>query len=245
MPGAGPTVQQPWDRGPPPAPPDPLVLVAWFEEADRARIVECIGPTDATVSWSVVANVDWEAESRAGFTPITVGSFTVAPPWAASPGDLVIEPGIGFGTGHHATTRQVLCVLSELTRAHDTVLDVGCGSGILTLAATRLGMTAHGVDIDPDAVASARDHASINQLAATFDTTPIRELQHAYDLVLANVHAEALQALAFDLQRLTRCTLVVAGVLQAKEHAVLRALSDLRVRRRRQEAEWVCLELER
>lgn len=242
MPGTAPPPRQPWDTGPPAPRPDRVLLRAWFEEPERSAILGGLTPwlDDRTeIVWREEPEVDWEAESQASFPPIQVGSLRIAPPWSAEPGDLVIEPGSGFGTGDHPTTRQALLLFQQLDMPATTALDIGCGSGILALAAARAGWTVHGTDIEEPALANARRNAEMNGLVATFDTAQPHALAPA-DLVFANLHAELLVRFADDLHRLARGPLILAGILADKETAVRAAFRRPLVDRL-QDGEWVAL----
>jgi len=243
-------LQQPWDDGPPPPPPPRARLTAWFEDPDAATITAAIRAQfpGAEVTWTDEGtDVDWETAWQQGFEVLRVGPVTIAPPWEAVEDAIVIDPGRGFGTGAHATTRQALRLLVEVLTADPTVrtvLDIGTGSGLLALAAAKLGREAHGVDIAPEAIEEARLAAAHNGLAATFDTTPVSDLPTPHDLVVANVHAEALRDMAASLSRLARHQLIVAGVLLEKEAWVRDALEPTwgpPVARDVQEDAWVAL----
>lgn len=247
LPGEAPPLQQPWDTGPAPPPPRHLILKAWFEDPDRQALLAAFADVAEAKVWVAVDEVDWEQQWRDSFRPVAITPrLTIAPPWDAPEGALIIEPGQGFGTGEHPTTRQALTLLDQILDelAPDLVLDLGCGSGILALAAARRGASAWGVDVEPEAVRDAEANARRNALAARFDTTPIEAIPTPADLVLANIHAELLVALAAPIQALCRRHLVLAGVLADREARVREAYPTFRLRHRLVEGEWVALWLE-
>ena len=133
--GIEPPQRQSWDCGPPEPPAKTVRLRAWFESPDepaRAAAHACLPPA-AEARWEPVADEDWSTAWRVNFPVIRIGRLVVAPPWDAEPGAVVLDPGQGFGTGQHATTRQVLeRLVSLLDRERESqrgirVLDVGCG----------------------------------------------------------------------------------------------------------------------
>ena len=144
-------------------------------------------------------------------------------------GEIVIDlsPGLAFGTGQHQSTRLALKLLSQADPAGKTVLDLGTGSGILATAAAKLGAAqVHAVDIDPLAVAAARETARRNGVA---DRVTVTESSippnHHYDLVLANLTADLLQHLAQDLAAATNDILIASGFVVSRLDAVHAALT--------------------
>ena len=172
-------------------------------------------------------------------------SLTVSPPWEAEEGDLIIPPGNASGTGDHPSTFGCLRYISELAPSATSCLDVGCGSGVLALAATKLGVPSIGIDIDAPSVQAAVENAKLNRLEADFSTTPLHRITTKYDLVVANLFAEVLVDLAPELLRVTSKHLVLAGILNEKADSVLKALSTLEVRDKTTSEAWTCLHLER
>jgi ribosomal protein L11 methyltransferase len=145
-----------------------------FEESDRPGVLELAAYTDAAgatrlwrafgeYSWSEVPE-DWQHRWREFHRPVRVGPLWVGPPWLEPPPDaiaVVIDPGRAFGTGSHATTRLCLELLLELPRG--SLLDVGCGSGVLAIAAAKLGFDpVCAVDLDPQAIEATRRNAEVN-----------------------------------------------------------------------------------
>jgi ribosomal protein L11 methyltransferase len=207
------------------------------------------------------ADEAWAERSQAALRAIRIGRLLVAPPWdlpiaTPDPGtgeDLVItiNPSMGFGTGHHASTRVCLIALQAIALDGREVLDVGTGSGLLAIAAVRLGAaTALGLDIDPDAIAAAAENVRLNDLASRVtlqcrDVRVSRELRA--DLVLANLTAALLEQTADAIGALVRPDgqLVLSGFTRSYEPTV-RAAFEARgsVRRRDEDEDWVALTLQ-
>jgi ribosomal protein L11 methyltransferase len=201
------------------------VLVAWFEDPDEAEVLGELPEGTLAASWDDVPEVDWENSWKEGFGPVRISdTLTIAPPWDAPPGALVIEPGQGFGTGLHPSTQGALRLMEPLLSRVSSCLDVGSGSGVLALTAARHGLVARGIDVDAAAVRDAEGNAARNDLVVPFSTTPISEVANVSDLVLANLHAELLRELASELARVTGRYLVTAGVLLDREALAVDAL---------------------
>jgi ribosomal protein L11 methyltransferase len=198
-----------------------------------------------------VPEVDWVARFRAGFQPFAAAGFQVAPPWAVpdAPPErlLVVEPGAAFGTGTHETTRLCLRALGERA-VRGRVLDVGCGSAILAIAALRRGAaSAVGVDNDPEALAWAAHHARLNGVALSlFQGDAGRAVRPAsVDLVLANLTAPLLLAESGALSRLPRPggALVLSGFL-LEDAADVRAAYSARAATLLEDGDWGALVVE-
>jgi len=242
-------------------PPDDTIPERWrivFDDAatrDRARaaLEDATAASGARVESVDVPDEDWAARSQASLTAITVGHIIVAPPWdvpphpasGARPYVIVIEPSMGFGTGHHATTRLCLQALQAVEVAGRAVVDVGTGSGVLALAAARLGARdVLGVDADVDALVNARDNAARNDLGAVrFERADLRSgPTPAADLVLANLTGGLLTAQAATLLAAVRPGghLVISGFLEHEAPEVFGAfVPPLRIFRAFEEAGWM------
>jgi ribosomal protein L11 methyltransferase len=167
-------------------------LAAYGAAAERVR---------AAFPDARIAEVEsgWEERWRAFHQPVRVGPLWIGPPWESAPADalsVVIDPGRAFGTGSHATTRLCLELLLGVSRG--SVLDVGCGSGVLAIAAARLGFgPVVAVDVDEAAVGAARANATTNGVAIDVDYLDALEgTLPVADVALANVTLEAVEALA-------------------------------------------------
>jgi ribosomal protein L11 methyltransferase len=177
-----------------------------------------------------VAEQDWVRASREQFAPIRISRrLWIVPSWhdAPDPGaiNISLDPGLAFGTGSHPTTRLCLAWLERTIRGGESVLDYGCGSGILAVAAMKLGAArADGVDIDAQALLAARANALHNRVQASFHGAADAIRQPA-QIVVANILAHPLIVLAPLLARLTApggC-LALAGILAAQAEEVRRA----------------------
>lgn len=197
------------------------------------------------------------AESwRAHAVPTWVSAdLVVCPAWVpfeAPPGVtvLTIEPGATFGLGDHPTTVLSMRALRDAMYPGATVLDVGCGSGVLAVAACRFGAgRVDAIDISPAAVAVTEHNADLNGVAATVSvsTTPLAEVDGPYDVVVANILAPTLIELAADLRRVLAPAgvLVVSGLLADRHGHVGAALAPLQVVDERTRDGWVALTLRR
>jgi ribosomal protein L11 methyltransferase len=199
-----------------------------------------------------VEDEDWAARSQAQLQAVTVGRVVVAPPWDTHKKRVrpfirvLIQPSMGFGTGHHATTRLMLAALQELPLADRTVLDIGCGSGVLAIAAVKLGArSAVGIDIDPDALDNARENAALNDINThlQFQEGDFRHMALGGDVVLANLTGALLEKSASELAAIVKpdgC-LIVSGFMESEKAAVVAALEKfLSLQRNTQEDEWMC-----
>ncbi len=168
-----------------------------------------------------IADQDWVRATQSQFPPVRVSPrLWVVPTWHAPPDpaaiNLVIDPGLAFGTGTQPSTRLCLAWLDAHLRGGESVLDYGCGSGILAIAAMKLGAArAAGIDIDAAALLAARTNAMQNEVAVRFEA-PDHPLAETVDIVLANILASPLQLLAPLLASATRSggRVVLAGILE-------------------------------
>ena len=197
-----------------------------------------------------VGDEDWVRLSQAQFEPIRISDkLWIVPTWATAPDphalSLVLDPGLAFGTGSHATTRLCLQWLERTIRGGERVLDYGCGSGILAIAALRLGAReALGVDVDPLAIVAARANAARNRVGARFiDTETALDFQA--DLVAANILANPLKLLAPLLagQLNKGGRIALSGILEAQAEEVINAYAPwLAMRVSAGDEGWVLLE---
>jgi ribosomal protein L11 methyltransferase len=219
-----------------------VALRALFaDDADPAgRLAEalerCELSLDASPTIEAVDERDWVRASQAQFSPLRIGRLWIGASWHPAPeGALIvrIDPGLAFGTGSHVTTRLTLRFAEQVMRGGEEVLDYGCGSGILAIAAAKLGARhVDAVDIDPIAVEVTRQNARANGVRLNA-RLPEEQPPYRYDVLMANILAQPLIELAPLLAALAkpRAALALAGLLESQADEVARAYApqfDLR-----------------
>lgn len=209
------------------------------------------------IDLSACKNEDWENNWKAYFKPMPVGEkLLIQPLWIEeidNPDNravLSIEPGLAFGTGGHHTTKLCLETLERYVKAGDTVLDTGCGSGILAIASLLFGAeSAVGVDIDELAVKTAVENGKLNG----FTEPQYRILQGnladkvdgLYSVVVANIVADVIMLFAKDVGRFMRddAVFITSGIIDTREAEVQASLREngFTVIERNEQSGWVCL----
>ena len=180
-----------------------------------------------------IPDADWVRASRTQFEPLRVtGDLWIVPSWRepidAQALNIRIDPGLAFGTGSHPTTRLCLRWLAERLRRGARVLDYGCGSGILAIAAAKLGAAAViGIDIDAQAIAVSRANAEANGVGATFGKPEEIGDSGGFDLVVANILADPLETLAALLAARVRNggSICLSGILESQAAGLIAVYS--------------------
>ena len=230
--------------------------------ADRDAAVDLLGSrgwlADATLTTEDLADEGWAARSQANLPAVRVGRIVVAPPWdvpAAGDGEglvvIEVEPSTGFGTGHHQSTRLCLRALQDLSLEGARVLDIGTGSGVLALAAARLGAAdVLGIDNDPDAIESAEDTLGRNG-APSGVRVELRGLDDAAlqpaDVVCANLTGTLLRQQGARVQALIApggCA-VLSGFTEDEARWVRKAFDACEVEAAHDEEFWMAYVMRR
>ena len=252
-PGLSPEVQA-WDRS--------AVTALFNPEIDASGSAEFIPELLASLKEAgfnlappqekTVEEQDWVRLTQSQFAPIQIGErIWVVPSWHDAPTDpnaicLAVDPGLAFGTGSHPTTHLCLLWLEQQNNLQNqSLLDYGCGSGILAIAALLLGaQSAIGIDIDPQAITASRANAERNQIHP--ERFPVfltgKQPQATADIVVANILAGPLVELAPQLTAMTAAngSIVLSGILKEQKEAIIQAYPAFHLELVQQD-EWICL----
>ena len=206
-----------------------------------------------TVETEGVEQEDWQNGWRKYYHPMDIGSrLAIVPSWQEYDTDrvkLILDPGLAFGTGGHETTSLCLEALDERVRGGERVLDIGTGSGILAIAALKLGAgSAEGVDIDPVAVRTAGENAALNGVADKL-TVLVGDLSDKasgrYDIITANIVANAIISLAPAVPGLMaeNATFIASGIIDSRKDEVIAGLEQagLAVVEVKEKRGWECI----
>lgn len=230
---------------------NPAEAVAFLSERYTAEGIE------NEIVLNECRNEDWENNWKQYFHPIPVGEkLLIRPTWedeyeACGRAVLNIEPGLAFGTGTHETTRLCLETLEKHIKPGVTVLDIGCGSGILSIAALLLGAEkAVGVDIDALAVKTARENGEVNNLKEPEYTilqgNLTDKVEGKFDVVVANIVADVIIMFCKDVARYLKDggVFITSGIIDTREQDVLNAFEEygFSVKARHTDGGWVCFE---
>ena len=241
----------------------------YLEDTDKngmQRLEKAVADLQLTMTVAPLAEVDWEESWKDNYPPQEVGEkIVVLPYWRADEETdrvkVILDPGLTFGTGAHPSTQMVMEKMEEIVRPGFRCLDLGSGSGILSIAALRLGaQSAVGIDIDPKAEDIARENAAYNGFASpeftalTGNVTEDKDLmdqlaQTEYDLVLVNIVADVIIGLSPVLPEFLteKSTLICSGILDSRLDDVLAALkkAGLTVTAVKEKEDWRCVTAKR
>jgi len=208
---------------------------ALAEELEQAALA---ASSDAVVSTAPLPDVDWSEQWKQGIHAQVLGGLTVAPPWLAGDLDpessIVIEPGMAFGTGEHATTRGVIRLMQTVVRPGDRVADLGSGSAVLAIAAAKLGARyVAAIELDHDAIENAEQNVARNNVANRVvvvegDASTLLALVAPVRVVTANIISsvliELLPVIELSLDEDGRA--ILSGILAEEREMMIRSLDD-------------------
>ena len=227
-----------------------LETVLWGVEQFAEALQKALGEViDIDCVLTKEKNDDWIAQYQNAIQPVRVDPFYIHPTWETPLEgmlNIAIDPALAFGTGHHPTTASCLRAIGKHVHSGNEVMDVGCGSGILALAAMRKGAIVDACDTDPVSVQNALENAEQNHLSyRRIWEGPITLSEETFDVIVANIVADVLVFIASDLKKRLRSdgTLILSGIMDKYEDKVLRAYRTFDLKERFQENEWITLVL--
>lgn len=230
------------------------IVLEIHEGMERAK--EYVNVGNYSISHRIVEEEDWENSWKKYYKPVKVGkNILIKPVWEETPqnGEIVIEldPGMAFGSGTHETTRMCLKLLEEYIKSDSSVLDIGTGSGILSIGAAKLGASdIKAVDIDSVAVKVAKENAKLNKVEDKIDISCgnlTEKISGKYDIVIANIIADAIITLSADASKFLKSDgiYITSGIIEHRIDDVKKALTEngfniIHIERERDWAAIVC-----
>jgi ribosomal protein L11 methyltransferase len=231
---------------------DELDTIVWGLEQFREALQKALNQTiELECSIKKLQNDDWVSIYQQSITPLAIDKFYIHPTWDEPNPELIniaIDPALAFGTGHHPTTASALKAISKYVKSKDSLIDVGCGSGILAMAAIKLGAVVDACDTDPISVQNSIENANLNNLKfANIWEGSCSDTTKQYDVVVANIVADVLTFIANDLKKALKDDgiLILSGILDKYETKVLAFYKDFEIVERMATDEWVTLILKR
>ena len=208
--------------------------------------------SEADIKTKKIANLEWIQLYRDSIKPVEIGSLYIHPPWIEASKnhaiDLVIEPRMAFGTGNHESTRLCLQAILEYLHPGDSFFDLGCGSGILSIVAAKLGAGfVRGVDIDPIAVQNAVENAELNGVSGKLEiiegSVDMAQTEKPFDLIAANIIRSTIMELFDGIYQAVKPggIIVLSGLLVEDKDAVLELFNshDITKYYIKQDGEWI------
>jgi len=231
---------------------DDLETLAWGLEQFGEALSKALGSTvECECAQKKLQNDDWVKVYQKSIKPLQIENFYIHPTWDKPSDTLInieIDPALAFGTGHHPTTASSLRAISKYVRKDFSVIDVGCGSGILGVGALKLGAQVDACDTDPVSVENTLLNAKLNKVEFRKVWEGSCSLTNEkYDVVVANIVADVLTFIAKDLKNAMKedGILVLSGILDKYEEKVLLFYKDMKIVKRIAQEEWVTLILQR
>jgi len=227
---------------------DDLETIAWGVEQFAQALSKALKTTvEVQTEQKKLKNSDWVAMYQQSIEPLAIDKFYIHPTWSKPDPNLIniaIDPALAFGTGHHPTTASSLKAIAKYTKSGDTLIDVGCGSGILGIGAMKLGASVDACDTDPISVNNAKENAKLNDLEfANIWEGSCSLTNSKYNIVVANIVADVLTFIAKDLKdaMANDAVLILSGILDKYETKVLNFYKDCEIIERIAQDEWVTL----
>ncbi|MDD5373430.1 MAG: 50S ribosomal protein L11 methyltransferase [Sulfurimonas sp.] len=227
---------------------DELDTIIWGLEQFAEALQKALGQNiDIECKQAKLKSSDWVQVYQNSIKPLTIDKFYIHPTWDEPSSELiniVIDPALAFGTGHHPTTASSLKAVARYVKKGDRVLDVGCGSGILGVGALKLGAIVDACDTDIVCIENSELNAQLNDVKfANLWEGSCSLAKDKYDIVVANIVADVLTFIANDLKNVLKegGVLVLSGILDKYESKVLKFYQDFEIEEKIAQDEWVTL----
>ncbi|MDQ1244654.1 MAG: ribosomal protein methyltransferase [Campylobacterota bacterium] len=227
---------------------DELDTIVWGLEQFREALQKATGEgIELECRQTKLKSSDWVKVYQESIQPLSIDKFHIHPTWDEPSKDLIniaIDPALAFGTGHHPTTASALRAIAKYVKNGDRVLDVGCGSGILGVAAIKLGAVVDACDTDIACVDNSTQNAELNSVKFNkLWEGSCSMTKESYDVVVANIVADVLIFIANDLKSVLKQggVLILSGILDKYESKVLKFYQDFEIQEKIAEDGWVTL----
>ncbi len=226
--------------------------IIWGLEQFTEALQRALGETiELDCKQTKLKNSDWVEVYQKSIKPLQIDKFYIHPTWDEPSSDLiniVINPALAFGTGHHPTTASSLKAISKYVKVGSSVIDVGCGSGILGIGAIKIGATVDACDTDIVSVENTKENATLNGVKfSNIWEGSCSASSNKYDVVVANIVADVLTFIAKDLKNALKNNgiLILSGILDKHEKKVLGFYKELELLERIAQDEWITLILKK
>lgn len=213
-------------------------------EAGVTKFADALGVSCET-TLEKKENIDWIKQYQESVKSVEIGKFFIRPSWEEKKEDkidIIIDPALSFGSGHHETTSSCIEAINDYVKPENTVLDVGTGSGILAIAASKLGCTVDICDTDEVCIKDTTSNYELNSVSYNHSWLgSANKASKKYDVVIANIVADVLTFISSDLKKCLNDDgiLIISGILDKHIDKVLRKFKDLEQVKLIHKNEWV------